>query len=346
MRILFIGLGSIGQRHLRNIQGLISSSEFEFLAYRSSSHQQVIENGDALLSDNLAKHYNLIEYDDLQEALGQAPDVAFICNPSSLHISTAIQSAKAGCHLFIEKPLATEINNLELLEKLLEVKQLISMVGFQFRFHPCIKEISRIFQSKQYGQVISARFNWSTFLPEHHPYEDYSKGYAAREDLGGGVIFSLSHELDIIQYFFGSPSSVYAIKGGKSNLETDVDDTIAALFQCSDGNSSFPVQLHLSFAQGKEQREFTVLLEKGVLYCDLVKQELKIINHQKDIEVYLKFPDFQRNDLFINAIKHFFESCQNQDQTQIPVQEAKKSLLMSLAIHRSLETKLPEIINV
>ena len=61
-------------------------------------------------------------YDDLQEALGEAPDVAFICNPSSLHISTAIHSAKAGCHLFIEKPLATEINNLELLEELLEIR--------------------------------------------------------------------------------------------------------------------------------------------------------------------------------------------------------------------------------
>ena len=129
--------------------------------------------------------------------------------------------------------------------------------------------------------------------------------------------FSFSHELDLIQHFFGVPQSVYAVVGHLSNLEIDVDDTIAALFHCGTEKSFFPVQLHLSFAQGLEQREFTILLEKVVLHCDLVKQELRVIDHTKKTTLYQHTPDFPKNNLFIKEIKHFLDCFQNRKQTQI-----------------------------
>jgi len=106
----------------------------------------------------------------------------------------------------------------------------------------------------------------------------------------------------------------------------------------------FPVQLHLSFAQGLEQREFTILLEKVVLHCDLVKQELRVIDHTKKTTLYQHTPDFPKNNLFIKEIKHFLDCFQNRKQTQISLIEGKKSLLMSLAIHQSLKTQSIEII--
>jgi predicted dehydrogenase len=343
MKVLFVGMGSIGQRHLRNLKKI---KESKIIALRKSSHQTVIEDGKAFETESLASYYGFIEYDSLEGALSKKPDIAFITNPSSLHIGTAIQCAKAGCHLFIEKPLATEKDRIIELEDVLKQSNLISMVGFQSRFHPCIEETHHILQNETYGKVVSANFNWSTYLPDAHPYEDYRQGYAARQDLGGGVTFSLSHELDLIQYFFDIPLSVYAIGGDSGGLDIDVDCMVAALFRCGKEPSTFPVQLHLSFLQGEEQREFTILLEGGVLHCDLVQQKLQIVNHKKETVLLKNHSGFQRNDLFISEINHFLDCLKNQKQSRIPVLEGKKSLSISLAILKSLKTKIPESIDV
>jgi len=344
MKILFIGLGSIGQRHLRNIKTLKPGNDVQLLAYRKSKHKLVIDNGESITCESLADHYNIIELENLQDALNEHADIVFICGPSAQHISMATIFAKNGCHLFIEKPLATDKDNVRELEVLLKRNDLIHMVGFQFRFHPCVQKIASILTNKEFGDVISTQFDWSTFLPSAHPYEDYRQGYAASRKLGGGVVFSLCHELDLIQYFFGLPQSVYAIGGYLSSLEMDTDDTVAALFRCGTKTRSFPVQLHLSFAQGKEQRTIKILMEKAVLTCNLLTANIEIVPHQQRTITTQHFPKLLRNDLFISEVQHFFDCVTHHRCTQIPVEEGKKSSLMALAIHKSLQSEKPEII--
>ena len=84
MKVLFTGLGSIGQRHLRNLIGLLDSS-VEILAYRVlrevpmlNDQLQVVEAG------SIQDQYNVLEFDDLDKALAKKPDIVFITNPASL----------------------------------------------------------------------------------------------------------------------------------------------------------------------------------------------------------------------------------------------------------------------
>jgi len=316
------------------------------MAYRRGSDNIIIEDGQATHTESLSSYYGFTEYNDLSQALLQKPGIAFICNPSSLHLSTALQCAEAGCHLFIEKPAATSDKGMdELLEKTIR-RNLITMVGFQTRFHPCIQEVHGLIASQKYGRLISATFNWSTYLPAHHPYENFRGGYAARHDLGGGVTFCLSHELDLIQYFFGVPQSVYAVGGHLSDLEMDVDDTVAALFRYKDGSRSVPVQLHLSFAQGEERREATILMDHGVIFYNLITNEISVINHHQELLIHHAHPHLTRNKLFLEEARYFLECIKNRQQTQASLKEAGNSLLMCLAIHRSLQTKRPECIEL
>ena len=127
-----------------------------------------------------------------------------------------------------------------------------------------------------------------------------------------------------------------------SALEINVDDTVATLFRCGTTVRSFPVQLHLSFAQGEEQREFSILLEHAVIHCDLVNPELQVVTHDQETVIYQRFPDLERNELFLEEIRNFLDCVGHCRPTQIPLAEAKRSLLMSLAIHRSLKTGNPE----
>jgi len=337
MKALFVGLGSIGQRHLKNLKRLAGSS-CTLLAYRTTDSNDIIKDGLAFPCESLADYYDFIEYASFAAALDQKPDVSFICNPSKFHLETAIPLAECGSHLFIEKPLATDNILLDKLESIVQQKKIIAMVGYQNRFHPCVQEVKHIMEKNEFGRVICAAFNWSTYLPHHHPYEDYRKSYAAREDLGGGVIFGLSHELDLIQYFFEKPDTVYALEGGISKLDMKAEDTVTAIFRCKDKAGTFPVSLILSYAQGKENRRFEVLMEDGLLECNLQNNVLLITTHSNKKRYEKEFKKLERNDLFICEMKHFLESVSSGIETNIPVVEGRKSLQMAIAIHKSLET--------
>jgi predicted dehydrogenase len=336
-KVLFVGLGSVGQRHLQNFKE-VTSMDTVVLAYRTSNMNCVIKNGRALPCESLAGYYDLIEYKDFDKALEQNPDLGFVCNPSNLHLETAIKLAKNGSHLFIEKPLATDTKDLSILENLIKKNKLITMVGFQTRFHPAVGEVKLIVDSKRYGEVVSAEFFWHTYLPEHHSYEDYRRGYAARNDLGGGVVFGLSHELDLIQWLFGVPLEVYALEGARSKLEMDVEDTVSALFKCDSGKGAYPVSLNISYAQGLEQRKFSLLMQDAMIECDLQSGSVRVIKHNKEGVFRKEYGSVKRNDLFRSEMENFLTAVVEKKETDIPVSEGKKSLIMTLAIHESLNT--------
>lgn len=337
MKVLFAGLGSIGQRHLRNCKSVLDDT-VEFMAFRTSTGQSIIEDGKMKPCDDLAAYYDFIEFRDLKKALEQQPDVGFVCNPSIHHVTTALAMAKAGSAVFIEKPLATSIGELSELEKIISEKKLITMVGYQSRFHPCIRKTMKVISDGGLGEVVSSQFNWLTYLPDHHPYEDYRNGYASRKDLGGGVTFCLSHELDLIQLFFDQPLSVYAVNGAKSQLQMDAEDTVSAIFQCGKDRKTFPVSLYMSFAQKTETRKFTILFQKGSLECDLHNNKMQVTNQQGDIIYQEAFESLQRNELFVQEIQHFFDCVDKGCESDINLSEGKKSVLMALGVHESIRT--------
>ena len=108
MKLLIVGLGAIGQRHIRNLRALLGDS-IELLAARSRGLSHVLSDAMTVEArEGLCEKYGIRAFATLDDALAHKPDVAFVCNPTSLHIGTALALARAGCHLFIEKPLAHE----------------------------------------------------------------------------------------------------------------------------------------------------------------------------------------------------------------------------------------------
>ena len=341
LKILFLGLGSIGQRHLRNVNAYFQTrqAEVRLFAFRTSETNNVIENGVIQPVDDLSAYYNFETITDFSKAIELKPDVVFVCNPSSMHMKTAMAFASIGADLFIEKPMAVDMENVAPLLELMRQKALISMVGFQSRFHPCVEKVKQLMRENNPGRPISASFNWSTFLPAHHPYEDYRTGYAARDDLGGGVVNCLSHELDLIYHFYGMPDSVYAIGGPLSDLGIFPEDTVSALFKFRNDGKVFPVQLHLTFVQGMEQRNFELLFENAVVICDLVNALVKAVDHSGKTILEQSFPHLDRNELFMNELDDFFSSVKKRKHTRIPGSEGVASVKMASAIKRSITTE-------
>ena len=121
MKILMIGLGSIGQRHLRNIKR-VYGEEAQILAYRVRGLKRTFSDTMQIRENvSLEEEYNIKSFDDLSKALLEKPDIAYITNITKSHIPCAIACAKAGCHLFLEKPISDSLDGIEELAKIAEV---------------------------------------------------------------------------------------------------------------------------------------------------------------------------------------------------------------------------------
>ncbi len=338
MKVLMIGLGSIGQRHVRNLRALYGEA-LELLAYRKSystpllTDQFQVERG----IEPEAK-YNIQSFDHLDQALAQKPEIAFICNPTSLHLPVAVQAAKAGCHLFIEKPVSHSLDGLDELTKIIEKNHLVAYVGYQMRYHPCLKLVKAWLTAGAIGSVLAVRAETGEYLPGWHTYEDYRQMYASRRDLGGGAILSQIHEMDYLNWLFGLPRRVFAIGGHLSSLEIDVEDIASTLMEINVEGHAIPVHLQQDYLQKPPSRTLQIIGDQGKILVDFIKLSTQCFKIDGQPVVDAAFMDFQRNQLFLDELAQFVACVRGEDQPAVSLQDGIQSLRMALAAKESMET--------
>lgn len=336
MKVLFAGLGSIGQRHLRNLRVLLGP-DVEVLAYRAVGTSPVL-NADMTVRPDVAidSAYGIRSFSSLEEALAEKPDVVFITNPNRFHLSVALAAAKAGCHLFIEKPLSDSLDGIDELMEVVERKRLVAFVAYQFRFHPGLRCIKNLLDERRLGRLVAAHLVNGEYLPDWHPYEDYRQGHAARRALGGGALRIQTHEFDYALWFFGMPRRIYAVGGHLSELEVDVEDSVSILLSCEDHGQLWPVHLHLDYLQRPPQRVCEVVGDAGKVRYDFYRNEVVVDDLKTRTTHRIEFHGFQRNDMFLDELRHFLSCVRGDSQPLVDLEEAVRSLQLSLLADEAL----------
>jgi predicted dehydrogenase len=284
---------------------------------------------------SLEEKYNLTVFDNLDAALAWGPSAVFICNPNSLHVPVALAAARSGAHVFIEKPLSHNLEKIDELCVALEEHKRIGMVAYQMRFHPCLQETQKLLRQEAVGRVLAVRAEVGEYLPDWHPWEDYRLSYASRKELGGGVLLVLIHELDYLYWLFGMPSRIYAVGGHLSNLEVDVEDIVSTLMDCG----GTPVHLQQDFIQSPPNRTLEIVCDRGKILVDLRALSVTVHRRGEKEPEFHAFPDFDRNQMFLDELRHFFDCIQSGAQPIVNVRDGAQSLRMALAARESLEKK-------
>jgi predicted dehydrogenase len=337
MKILIMGLGGIGQRHLRNLRTLLQGSDLEVIGYDPRPNPPVLT--DQLKVEegaNLQKKYDLTIFADLEQALAQKPQAAFICNPTSLHVPAALRAAQQGCDLFIEKPLSHNLEHVDELVSLVESRGLTAVVGFQMRFHPCLQRLHTLVQEKKVGRILSVQAVVGEYLPGWHTYEDYRQSYAARQDLGGGVILSQIHELDYLYWLFGMPRRVFGLGGHLSSLEVNVEDTADILMECMLDGHSIPISLHQDYLQNPPSRSCEIIGDAGKILMDIRALTVQVFDGMGNQLEASSYEGFQRNQLFLDELKCFLDGMQGKQTPLVSLRDGAQSLRMALAAKESL----------
>lgn len=335
MKFLIAGLGSAGRRHLRN---LIALGEKDIVLLRS--HKATLPEED------LAGFM-------VEEEVGAAlekhrPDAVIIANPTALHLGIAIPAAQAGCCILLEKPVAESLGRVPALEAALRRGGGRLLVGFQFRFHPAFMRAREIIRSGQIGSVLTVHAHWGEHLPDWHPWEDYRQSYAARADLGGGVIRTLTHPLDYLRYLVGEVAALWSFNGHLSSLEVDVEDTAEIGLRFADGAIG---GLHLNYFQRPPVHRLEIAgtggtlrwdHADGVLHLFQAPAALGVLSAPNSEMVAKDFPPpeaFQRNDLFLAEMKHFIDVVRGEAAPLCTLDDGTRALELALAARRSAREK-------
>ncbi len=323
LKFMIAGLGSIGRRHLRHLQALGQDDLLLFRTLQST-----------LPDDDLA---GIPVETELQAALAHKPDAVIVSNPTALHLDVAIPAAEAGCHILLEKPVSHSLEGLDRLEKAAKKSGSRILVGFQFRYHPGLRRIAEILQSSQVGQPISFRAHWGEYLPAWHPWEDYRTSYSARQDLGGGVILTLTHPLDYVHWLLGPVSELWSFAGQYSDLDLEVVDTAEIGLRFASGVVG---SVHLNYFQRPPRHQLEIVCSEGTIRWD--NAGLALEAYRADLAQWEQHPlpvGFDRDDLFSAQMAHFLKVAAGEAEPVCSLRDGIMALEIALAAHRSAEDK-------
>lgn len=284
MKIIFFGLGSIGARHAR----LIKQHFPEHTLYALRTHK-----GDKDVSiDGVTQ---LGSWKEVDSVGGQ---VAFITNPTALHIPTAIECAKRKMVLFMEKPISDSLDGFDELLQLVQDQQLVTYVAYVLRFHPVILKLKELFA--QYPPSVM-QVQAASFLPSWREGRDHRKIYSARRSLGGGVLLDLSHDIDYVEFLLGTIRRAKACVERRGNVTVDTDDSADLLIEAEGGFAN----VHLSYLSHWPQRRIVVYSDKATLVADLNAGTITIYTSDGSTQV-IDLP-IEKDELFRRQLVYFFE---------------------------------------
>lgn len=323
MKVLIAGFGSIGRRHFRNLYKL---GERDFIFLRS---------GHSTLPDSEIAEY---PYEtDLNSALSHHPDVVIVSNPTSLHLDVAIPAAEMGCDLFIEKPLSHSMERIDDLQSAVNQGGGQVLVGFQFRYHPQLVKISELLSMGVIGNPISVHAEWGEYLPGWHPWEDYKKGYSARDDLGGGVVLTLCHPLDYLLWFFGKVSELWAFTNKVSALEIEVEGVAAIGLRFQNGMTG---NIHLDYIQQPSTHTLKIIGTEGKIDWDYFAGSLLVYGQTDNKPEQFELPvDFERNIMFEDQMRHLIAVCQGVELPWCTLIDGIKAQELAMAVYESSREK-------
>lgn len=257
-RLLVVGLGSIGTRHIRLARSLLPELRIVVLRHQLVAAQEV--PGVERCVGTMA------------EALAFRPQAAVIANPASHHLEVARVLAENGVHLLIEKPISDSAAGVADLLAIGRARGLTVMTAYNLRFMPSLRRFRELLHDDVVGKILSVRVEAGQYLPTWRPGSDYRTGVSARRDLGGGVLLELSHEVDYLRWIFGEIAWVKATCVRRSSLEIDVEDTafLTLAFAGGQGTEQLVASVVLDFVRHDTTRQCTVVGERGTLRWNAV----------------------------------------------------------------------------
>ncbi|MFH1740191.1 MAG: Gfo/Idh/MocA family oxidoreductase [bacterium] len=257
-RILIVGTGSIGERHVRCMQatGRVEVS--------------ICEINDSV-RDQVAARYGVAkDYASLDQALRDPWDAVVIASPAHTHIPIALQVADVGVSMLIEKPLSVNLDGVDELVDYVRKHNLLVAVAYVYRAHPSLQKMKSMIDSGRFGNplqvaVVSGQ-DFSAFRPA------YRDTYFNDRKTGGGAIQdALTHYINAVEWLVGPVERVAVDAAHKVLSDVTVEDTVNMLARHGTVMACYSLNMY----QAPSELTMTVVCEGGTLRFELHKKRFR-----------------------------------------------------------------------
>lgn len=321
-RLLIVGVGSIGERHLRCFQstGRVAVSICEL-------------NAD--LREKIGKQYQVEkQYTDLDSALADPHDCAVIATPAHLHIAMSKQAVVAGLDLFIEKPLSTNFEGIDELRALLQETRRKAAVAYVYRAHPALAAMKADLDSGKFGKpvqlIVVSGQNFPTYRPA---YRDIY--YNSRELGGGAVQDALTHSMNAGEYLVGPVDALVADFSHQVLEGVDVEDTVHVITRQGSVLGNFSLNQH----QPANESAITVVCERGMLRFEYQNSWYRWIT-EPESDWQIGFHEtLERDTLFQRQANAFLDYLEDLCPPLCSFKDGVQTLAVNLSILNSVEKR-------
>lgn len=318
MKVLIIGLGSMGRRHYRNLREL-GLTDFAFCRSRPEPLDEAPE---------------VPVFTNLEDAVKERPDLVLVTSPSPVHLSSAVLAARGRCHLFIEKPLAATLEGVEELGRIVRQNGTVAMVGYDLRFDEGLLLIERLLSEGGFGRVLSVRAHVGQYLPEWRPDGDYRKHVTARAELGGGVILELIHEFDYLLWLLGPVEAVSCISGHVSRLDMNAEDVAVCHLRFASGALG---GVHLDCVDRLASRGCRIICEESTIVWDSLARTVEWLEPGGTSTKRFSYAERKRNDRLVAEMQHLLACVSGEEKPRADLDASTRSLRLALAAKASAD---------
>ncbi|MFC4557975.1 Gfo/Idh/MocA family protein [Virgibacillus kekensis] len=300
-------------------------------------------------AQTIAEKYQVPHFfQDMEEMFKQVKvDAVMICTPNQTHIKLAKLAAEKGIHVFMEKPIGTDLQNVKEYLEFAEARNVLTMVGMPHRFRRDVSILKEYAEQEAFGNIYYAKAK--LFRRRGTP-----KGWFTNKALaGGGAMMDIGvHALDLAWWLMGNPE-VQSVTGktlaGLGNYQTkytaswesknkqlnveqlfDVEDFASAWIRFKNGSV---LSLEVAWAMNGEQDgniDIELLGDKGgatLSPLTIFKEEDGLLSKTN--------PIYENNALFKAEIEHFIDCVRTKTTPLIDGNDGYEVLKMIHAIYDS-----------
>ncbi|WP_283642718.1 bi-domain-containing oxidoreductase [Croceibacter atlanticus] len=317
----FIGAGSFAQSYLiPNVKNL-------------NTTLNTVVTSKGISGKSVAQKFNFLKASTNPDDVLTNKDIqtVFIATPHNSHAKYTINALNENKNVFVEKPLAMTINELNDVKHAYQNSTGKLMVGYNRRFSSLATKIKDEIKSSLEPKVVNIRVN-AGFLEKEHWIQNPNVG-------GGRIIGEICHFVDLAQFFTGSkPVNVSAVSINSENAELTPNDninititfqngSIANIMYLANGDKSLPKELIEVFCGGKVGRILD--FRSGYLHSGNKIQKLKLSGKGHKEEV-----------------TNFIEVLNSKESELISFESLYLTTLTTFKIHDALTTGMPQTINL
>jgi len=329
MKILVIGLGSMGKRRIRNLKAL---KEEDIIAFdlREDRRKEVEEK------------YGIKTYGKFEDAMLEKPEIFIISVPPDIHLEYQLYAAKNNINFFTEASVVKE--GLEDVINLLKKKDIVGVPSSTFRFHPAVKKIKELVDNNEIGKICTFTHHSGQYLPDWHPWETVDSFYVSNKKTGGGREI-VPFELSWLTWVFGEISSVSGLIGNTLNFGDGIDDIYHVLITFKSG---LIAHLLVDVVSRYAYRQFKLLGANGVIEWDWNKKQVGVYNPKNEEWTYFKEDVGVAQDgynpniieeMYIDELKHFLDAVRKKVKYHYSLEDDKRILDVLYKIEESNRKK-------